>query len=104
MAWLKLTTLDGRKAILSTHQISEISERSGSIEVAIWFGGRLVFFRESVEDIGDMIEAAERRERVHAVACAILSNNRGDGLTSEQVWARAARFANMDPEQSERNT
>ena len=99
MAWLKLTTLDGRKAILNTDQISEISERNGSIETGIWSGGTLMFYRESVEDIGPMIEQAAWRDRVLKVACAILSNNHVNGLTSEQVWARAVRFASMDPEQ-----
>ena len=43
-------------------------------------------------------EQAKWRERVLRVACAIMSNGHAAGLTSEQVWARAVRFAAMDPE------
>ena len=99
MAWLKLTHLDGRKAVLNTDQISEISERNGSIETGIRSDGTLMFFRESVEEIGPMIEQAAWRDRVLQVACAIMSNEHANGLTFEQVWARAVRFAAIDAEQ-----
>ena len=99
MAWLKLTHLDGRKSILNTDQISEISERSDSPQSGIWSGGRLDFFRESLEDIAAMIDKAVWSDRAMQCACAIMSNEHANGLTSEQVWARAVRFAAMDPEQ-----
>jgi hypothetical protein len=57
--------------------------------------------RESLDEIAGMFEDAEWRKRVLAVACAIMSNEHANGLTSEQVWARAVRFASMDPEQPE---
>ena len=99
MAWLKLTHLDGRKAVLNTDQISEISERNGSIETGIRSDGTLMFYRETAEEIEEMIEQAAWRERVLQVACAIISNEHANGLTSEQVRARAVRFAAMNPEQ-----
>ena len=99
MAWLKLTHLDGRRAILNADQISEISERSDSPHLGIWYGGRLDFFRESLEDIAAMIDKAVWSDRAMQCACAIMSNEHANGLTSEQVWARAVRFAAMDPEQ-----
>jgi hypothetical protein len=39
------------------------------------------------------------RELVLKVACAIMSNQHANGLTSEQVWTRAVRFAMVEPEQ-----
>ena len=99
MAWLKLTHLNGSKAILNTDQISEISERDDSIETGIRSDGTLMFYRETVEEIGAMIERGVWRDRVLQVACAIVSNEHSNGLTSEQVLARAVRFASIDPEQ-----
>ena len=43
-------------------------------------------------------EQEQRRERVLRVACAIMSNEHAAGLTSEQVWARAAKFADAEPQ------
>ena len=91
MTWLKLTTLDGRKAILNTDQISEISERNGSIETGIWSGGTLMFFRESIEEIGPMIEAAERRERAEAIFRAIVCNF-PHGYNPAEIWDTAWRM------------
>ena len=91
MAWLKLTHLDGRRAILNTDQISEISERNGSIETAIWSGGTLMFFRESVEDIAAMIEAAARRERVEGIFRAIVYNF-PHGYDPVEIWETARRI------------
>ena len=91
MAWLKLTHLDGRRAMLNTDQISEISERNGSIETGIRADGTLMFFRESVEEIGPMIEAAERRERAEAIFGAIACNF-SHGYDPAEIWDTAWRM------------
>ena len=89
MAWLELTHLDGRKAILNTDQISEISERGDSPQTAIWSGGRLMFFRESLEEIGDMIERGEARKRIERIFLAIVCNFR-HGYNPEEIWEAAS--------------
>jgi hypothetical protein len=101
MAWLRLTLQDGRTCRINTDQVSEIygSVLDKCTEIRLHDGVTIV--RESVDEIASMIEEAEWRKRVLAVACAIMSNEHSNGLTSEQVWARAARFASMDPEQPE---
>ena len=99
MAWLKLTTADGQAVLINSGQIA----RSAS-GAEIWSQGSLLSVRETIDEITAMIEQAEWRERVLRVACAIWANEhamRGDswaGLTFEQVWERAARFAAIDPE------
>ena len=99
MAWLKLTMQDGRTTIFNSDEVSEICDLRDSNGAAVWSHGTVTEVHESVEDIGEMIQRAEWRERVLRVACAIMSNEHTNGLTSEQVWARAVRFAAMDPEQ-----
>lgn len=42
-------------------------------------------------------EQEQRRERVLKVACAIMANGHAAGLTSGQVWARAAGMADAEP-------
>ena len=91
MAWLKLTHLDGRRAILNTDQISEISERNGSIETGIRADGALKFFRESVDEIAAMIEQAERRERVDRIFRAIVYNF-PQGYDPAEIWDTAWRM------------
>jgi uncharacterized protein YlzI (FlbEa/FlbD family) len=95
MAWLKLTHLDGRTAILNTDQISEISERNGSIETGIRSDGTLMFFRESVEEIGPMIEQGERAELVTRFALAIVES--GTDVMMHDVWRMAAEYADAKP-------
>ncbi len=103
MAWLKLMKHDGNTILVNTGEVSEVRQIKDSfgddLGAAIWSHGELMGVRESAEDIAAMIERAEWRERVLKVACAIMSNEHANGLTSEQVWARAVRFAAMDPEQ-----
>ena len=89
MAWLKLTHLDGRRAILNTDQISEISERNGSVETAIRSDGTLMFFRESVEEIAEMIERGEARKRIERVFLAIACNF-PHGYDPEEIWEAAS--------------
>ena len=89
MAWLKVTHLDGRRAILNIDQISEISQRSDSPQVAIWCGGRLVFFRESPEEIGDMIERGEARKSVERIFLAIACNF-PHGYDPAEIWEAAS--------------
>ena len=91
MAWLKVTHLDGRRAILNIDQISEISQRSDSPQVAIWCGGRLVFFRESPEEIGDMIERGEARKSVERIFLAIACNF-PHGYDPAEIWETAKRL------------
>ena len=91
MAWLKLTHLDGRRAILNTDQISEITERSGLIQTGIRSDGTLMFYRESVEEIAAMIEAAERRERAQAIFRAIVCNF-PHGYDPAEIWDTAWRM------------
>ena len=91
MAWLKLTHLDGRRAILNTDQISEITERSGLIQTGIRSDGTLMFYRESVEEIGAMIEQAERRERVDRIFRAIVYNF-PQGYDPDEIWDTAWRM------------
>jgi hypothetical protein len=100
MAWLRLTLHDGRTDIINLDQVSEVSEvydhpLGKYAEVRLHDGITIV--RESADEIAGMIEQVARRERVLAVACAIMSNEHSNGLTSEQVWARAARFVNAEP-------
>lgn len=97
MAWLKLMKHDGNTILVNTDQASEFTAYSNG--VTVWLPAFSTDVRESVDEIATMIDKAEWRERVLRVACAILSNNRGDGLTSDQVWARAVRFAMVEPEQ-----
>ena len=94
MTWLKLTTPEGKTTLINSGQIA----RSAS-GAEIWSQGSLLGVRETIEEITAMIQQAEWRERVLRVACAIMANEHANGLTSEQVWARAVRFAAMDPEQ-----
>jgi hypothetical protein len=103
MAWLRLTLQYGRACLINTDQVSEIYGSVLHKYTEIRLHDSVTIVRESIDEIAGMIEQAECRERVLAVACAIMSNEHSNGLTSEQVWARAARFASMDPEQPERN-
>jgi uncharacterized protein YlzI (FlbEa/FlbD family) len=96
MTWLKLTLQDGRKAILNTDQISEISERSGSIETGIRSDGTLMFFRESVEEIGDMIRESSARESVERVFLAIVCNF-PHGYDPEEIWEAAKTLDSAGP-------
>lgn len=96
MAWLKLTHLDGRKAILNTDQISEISERSGSIETGIRSDGTLMFFREPVEEIAAMIERGEARKRIERVFLAIVCNF-PYGYDPEEIWDAANTLDSAGP-------
>ena len=96
MAWLRLTSRGGRTCLINTDKVSEIYDRTDSnAEIRLLDGITIV--RESADEIAGMIQEAEWRERVLAVACAIVSNEHANGLTSEQVWARASRFANAAP-------
>ncbi len=106
MAWLRLTLQDGRTCLVNTNSVSEVWQASAHscANAGIRQHDGVTLVRETVEEIGDMIERAVWRDRVLTVACAIMSNEHANGLTSEQVWTRAVRFANMDPEQPERNT
>jgi hypothetical protein len=99
MAWLRLTLQDGRTCVINTDKVSEIYDSVPDRNAEIRLHDGLTIVRESVEQIAGMIAQAELRKRVLAVACAIISNEHSNGLTSEQVWTRAARFATMDPEQ-----
>ena len=99
MAWLRLTLQDGRTCLINSDQVSEVysSVLDRNAEVRLHDGVTIV--GETVDEIAAMIERGEWRDRVLQVACAIMSNEHANGLTSEQVWARAARFAAMDVEQ-----
>ena len=99
MAWLKLTLQDGRTTIFNSDEVSEICDLRDSNGAAVWSHGMVTEVRESVAEIAAMIEQAAWRERALQCACAIMSNEHANGLTSEQVWVRAVRFAAMDPEQ-----
>lgn len=99
MAWLRLTMQDGRTTIFNSDEVSEICDLRDSTGAAIWSCGTVTEARESVEEIAAMIEQAVWCDRVLQVACALLSNKHSNGLTSEQVLARAMRFAAMVPEQ-----
>lgn len=57
---------------------------SGSIETGIRSDGTLMFYRESVEEIGPMIEQAER------FAVAITQSESDTG--AELVWLWAAEY------------
>jgi hypothetical protein len=100
MAWLKLTLQDGRTCLANIDKVSEIWQ---SAHICANAGIRqhdgVTLVRETVEEIAEMIQQAEWCERVLKVACAILSNEHANGLTAEQVWVRAVRFAMMEPEQ-----
>ena len=96
MTWLKLTLQDGRKAILNTDQISEISERSESSEAAVWSGGRLMFFQESVEEIAEMIERGEARKRIERVFLAIVYNF-PHGYDPDEIWDAASTLDSAGP-------
>ena len=98
MAWLKLTTANGQTTLVNSGHIVEACENRSGSGAKIWAQGSLLGVRESAEEIAAMIEQAEWRDRVLKVACAIMSNELTAGLTSEQLWARAVRFAAMDPE------
>lgn len=102
MAWLRLTKVDGNMLLVNTDQVSEIrrvKDSSGDdFGAALWSYGEATGVHETVGEIAAMIADAEWRERVLRCACAIMSNEHANGLTSEQVWARAARFAAMEPE------
>ena len=100
MAWLRLTLQDDRACFINTDQVSEIygSPLDKCTEIRLRDG--LTIVRESVVEIGGMIEQAEWRKRVLKVACAMMSNEHRQ-LTAEQVWTRAARFASINPDQSE---
>ena len=100
MAWLKLTLQDGRTCLVNTDQVSEIYCKPLDRNAEIRLHDGLTIVGEGVDEIAGFIEEAVWRERVLQVACAIMSNEHANGLTSEQVWARAARFAAMDAEQS----
>ena len=100
MTWLKLTLQDGRTCLTNSDQVWEVWQSAHSCANAgIRLHDGVTLVRETVEEIAAMIERSVWRERVLAVACAIMSNEHVNGLTSEQVWARAVRFASMDPEQ-----
>lgn len=96
MAWLRLTDADGRETLVNSDQTTEIYR--GKFGTDIVTQRRVATFRESVDKIAAMIADAEWRERVLRCACAIMANEHANGLTAEQVWARAARFATMEPE------
>lgn len=102
MAWLKLMKHDGSRILVNTDEVSEVHRITNSsgdgFGAAIWSHGEATGVDESAEEIAAMIEQAEWRDRVLKVACAIMSNELTAGLTSEQLWARAVRFAAMDPE------
>jgi len=99
MAWLRLTLQDGRTCLINTDQVSEIYDSSLDKYAEVRLRDGLTIVRESVEQIAGIIEQAEWRKSVLAVACAIVSNDHANGLTSEQVWARAVRFVATMPEQ-----
>jgi uncharacterized protein YlzI (FlbEa/FlbD family) len=96
MAWLKLTHVDGRKAILNTDQISEISERNGSIETGIRSDGTLMFFRESVEEIEEMIRTSEARKSVERIFLAIVYNF-PHGYDPDEIWDAANTLDSAGP-------
>jgi uncharacterized protein YlzI (FlbEa/FlbD family) len=96
MAWLKLTHLDGRTAILNTDQISEISERNGSIETGIRSDGTLMFFRESVEEIEEMIRTSEARKSVERIFLAIVYNF-PHGYDPDEIWDAANTLDSAGP-------
>jgi hypothetical protein len=95
MAWLRLTSPENQTCVINTDQVSVIYSIGRQAEILLHHGNAIVC--ESADEIAGMIQEAEWRERVLAVACAIMSNEHSSGLTSEQVWARASRFANADP-------
>ena len=95
MAWLRLTSQGGRTCVINTDQVSVIYSIDRKAEIRLNDGITIVC--ESVDEIAGMIQKAEWRERVLAVACAIVSNEHSSGLTSEHVWARAVRFADAEP-------
>jgi hypothetical protein len=102
MAWLRLTLQDGRMCLINTDQVSEVYSNVLNRNAEIRLHDGVTIVRESVDEIAGMIEQAEWRKRVLKVACAIMSSTTlSSGLTSEQVWARAVRFASMYPEQPE---
>ncbi len=98
MAWLRLTLQDGRTYLVNGDQVSEVYNCVLDKCAQVGNHDGLTIVRESVDEIAAMIEQAEWRERVLRCACAIMANQHANGLTSEQVWARAARFAMMEPE------
>ena len=98
MAWLRLTLQDGRTCLVNTDQVSEFFVSLADYNTGVRQHDGVTGVREGVDEIAGMIEEAKWRERVLRVACAIMSNGHAAGLTSEQVWARAVRFAAMDPE------
>ena len=97
MAWLRLTLQDGRMCLINTDQVSEIYSSVLDRNAEIRLHDGITMVRESVGVIAGMIEQVAWRERVLAVACAIMSNEHSNGLTSEQVWTRASRFADAEP-------
>ena len=99
MAWLRLTLQDGRTCLVNTDQVSEFFVSLADYNTGARQHDGVTGVREGVDEIAAMIQHGVWRDRVLKVACAILSNNHVNGLTSEQVWARAVRFASMDPEQ-----
>ncbi len=104
MAWLRLTLQDGRTCLVNSDQVSEVYNDAPGRNTDVRTHDGVTSVRESVDEIAAMIEQAEWRERVLKCACAIVSCEYSDGLTSEQIWTRAARFAMMEPERPVANT
>lgn len=98
MAWLRLTLQDESMVLVNSTQITDITALSNNRGTEMQMTSWAKRVRETVDDIAAMIEKAEWRERVLRCACAMMSNKHTNGLTEEQVWARAARFAVMEPE------
>ena len=92
MAWLRLTLQDGRTCLINTDQVSEIFRApvgctGCNAEVRQHDG--LTSVRESVEEIGDMIERDEARKRIERVFLAIVCNF-PHGYDPAEIWETAS--------------
>ena len=92
MAWLKLTLQDGRTCLVNSDKVSEVWPSAHSCANAgIRQHDGVTLVRETVDEIGEMIQAAERRERVDGIFRAIVYNF-PHGYDPVEIWETAGRL------------
>jgi hypothetical protein len=90
MAWLRLTLQDGRACLVNTDQVSEAWQSAHSCANAgIRQHDGVTLVRETVEEIGEMIERGEARKQIERVFLAIVCNF-PHGYDPEEIWEVAS--------------
>ena len=101
MTWLQLTLQDGRTCLVNSDKVSEVWPSAHSCANAgIRQHHGVTLVRETVDEIGEMIQAAERRERVDGIFRAIVYNF-PHGYDPAEIWDTAWRMLEARDEMSE---